>query len=159
MHNCTRFQKIRREGSWRQSGLFREREIETVFVCKDCGRERSRRFRKLVAIDEIARPGVRARRASVLAEARSSVRSLINPEAISIREILGTERAARLDERIIKALAALAQLLESGDALPAKAFSAQVLGNSKALSAIRQRLEGLVGPLQRLGIRDWGGLV
>ena len=242
MHNCTRFQKIWREGSWRQSGLFREREIETVFVCKDCGRERSRRFRKLVAIekeaststvvadpvlrrlarnlasasrnrtdtraeglirrlggvqseldierlaaagpfrliyrrfsgglrlhtirvlehgalDEIARPGVQARRVRVLAEARNNVRSLVNPEAISIREILGTEGAACLDERVIKALAALAQLLESGDATPAKAFSAQVLGNSKSLSAIRQRLEGLVGPSHRLGIRDWGGLV
>jgi len=242
MHNCTKFQKIRREGSWRQSGPLRERDIETVSICKECGRERSRKFRNVVAVekeastltavadpvlrrlarslasalrnrtdiraeglirrlggiqtevnierlaaaaplrliyrhsssglrlhtirvlervalDEIARPGVQARRVAVLAEARSTVRDLVNPEAMSIREILGTQEAARLDERVIKALASLARLLESGDALPAKAFSAQVLGNSKALSPIRQRLERLVGPLQRLGVRDWGGMV
>src|SRR5262249_1927889 len=111
------------------------------------------------ALEEIGRPGARSHRVSVLAEARSSVRNLVNPEAISIREILASEVADRLDERVVKVLASLAQLLERGDALPAKALSAEVLGSSKALSAIRQRLEKLVGPLARLGVRDWGGLV
>jgi hypothetical protein len=87
------------------------------------------------------------------------VRDLFSPEAVSIRELLASNRAVDLDERIIKALAALAWLLEAGDVLPARAFSAQVLGNSKSLSVIRNRLERIVGPLERLGIRDWGGLV
>lgn len=243
MHSCTKFQKIRREAAWHQSGLLREREIETVFVCKHCGKERPQRFRKVVAIekeattatvpvadvglrrlarnlasacrtrtdirveylvrrlggiqteleierlaaaaplrlvyrrsagglrlhtirvleraalDEIARPGAQARQAGVLAKARSWVGPFVNPEAVSIREILEGEAAAHFDERVIKALGFLARILEVGDVLPAKAFSAQALGSSKALSAIRQRLERLVGPLQRLGIRDWGGLV
>jgi hypothetical protein len=80
-------------------------------------------------------------------------------EAVSIRELLATNKAAELDERIVKALAAIALLVETGDVVPARAFSAQILGNSKALSSIRPRLERIVGSLQRLGIRDWGGLV
>src|SRR5437016_2076365 len=191
MHSCTKFQRIRREGPWRHSDLLRERDIETVSVCKECGRERSHKFPKVVAVekeaststvildpvlrslarnlasasrnttdiraeglirrlggiqtelnierlagaaplrliyrhlsgglrlhtirvldrvalDEIARPGVKTHRATVLADARSSVRDLVNPEAISIREILGGEGASRLDERVIKALASIA---------------------------------------------------
>lgn len=242
-HKCAQFQKIRREGPWHLTGALREREIEVVFVCGGCGRERPGRFRKVVAIEkeasvhstlvpdpplrrvaaklaslskarsqfraeglvrrlggiqaecnverlagaaplrliyrfssgvlrlhairvldrapleEIARPGVLARRMTVLAEARSTVRELANPEAASIREILKADGAANLDERVIKSLASLACLLESADALPSRAFSARVLGNSKSLSSIRQRLERLVGPLERLGLRDWGGLV
>ena len=243
IHKCTNFHRGRREGLWKQSGLFRERDVEVAFVCRDCGRERPGRFRKVIAIEregsspqvlasdarlrrlarclatlsqnrseiradglirrlggvqaeaeieriatlvplrliyrpfsgglrlhsirvldripleEIARPGFLARRANVLADARSSVSDLVDPEAVSIRELLASNEAVDLDERIIKALAALARLLETGDVLPAKAFSAQVLGNSKSLSVIRNRLERIVGPLERLGIRDWGGMV
>jgi hypothetical protein len=84
---------------------------------------------------------------------------LSNAESISIRAHLISDGATGLDERVIKALAALARLLETGDVMPARVFSARVLGTSKALSAIRQRMERIVGPLDRLGIRDWGGLV
>ncbi len=243
VHKCVKFHRTRREGPWQQAGFLREREIEAVSICKDCGRERPGRFRKVIAVEkegtqpehgaadaslrrlsrriaslsqsrtelranglirrlggiqaeseierlassaplrlvyrpssgtlqlhsirvldrpsleEIAWPGVLARRARVLAEARNSVRDFVNPEAVTIRELLAAHEALALDEKVIKALAALACLLETGDVLPARAFSAQVLGNSKSLSMIRKRLERLVGPLERLGIRDWGGLV
>jgi hypothetical protein len=242
-HTCAKFRSIRREGPWRQTGLLREREVESVSICRDCGRERPGRFRKIVAVEregtrsqgggvtislrrlarwivslsrtrteirasglirrlggiqaeseieqlahvaplrltyrravgtlqlhsiraldrssleDIARPGVLARRTAALVEARGTLHNLVNPEAVSIRELLANSKAADFDERIIKALAAVARLLETGDVVPAKAFSAQILGNSKALSTIRRRLEKIVGSLQRLGIRDWGGLV
>jgi len=61
-----------------------------------------------------------------------------------------------LDERIVTALAGLAQLVESGDVIPLRAFSAKVLGSSKAFSPIRNHVERLVGPIEHLGIRDWG---
>ncbi len=242
-HTCVKFRSIRREGPWQQTGLFREREVESVSICRDCGRARPGRFRKIVAVEregthsqaggvtislrrlarrivslsrarteiranglirrlggvqaeseieqlahaallrliyrraggtlqlhsirvldcssleEIAQPGLLARRTAALAEARGTLQNLVNPEAVSIREVLASNKAAEFDERMIKALAALARLLETGDVVPARAFSAQVLGNSKALSPIRRRLEKIVGPLERLGIRDWGGLV
>lgn len=242
-HKCAKFQRIQREGPWRAAGFLREREIESVSICRDCGRDRPGRFRKIIAVERegtqpqqgdtsialrrlarriasltrtrteiranglirrlggiqaeseierlaraaplrlnyrrssgalqlhsirvldrsslenIAQPGVLARRLDALADARRVVNDLINPEAVSIRELLVADEAVRFDERIIKALAALARLLETGDVLPARAFSARVLGNSKVLSAIRNRLERIVGPLERLGIRDWGGLV
>jgi hypothetical protein len=243
VHSCTKFRSIRREGPWRQIGLLREREIDSVSVCSGCGRERAGRFRKTIAIEkegdrsqttattsplrrlarrlltisrdrteiraaglmrrlggiqteseieqlahqtplrltyrriagafqlhsirildrpslqDIAQPGLMARRAAALAEAHLSLKNLNNTESISIREHLTSNSASELDERVIKALTALACLLETGDVIPARVFSARVLGTSKALSAIRQRLERIVGPLDRLGIRDWGGLV
>ena len=63
------------------------------------------------------------------------------------------------DERVVTALAGLAQLVESGDVIPLRAFSAKFLGSSKAFSPIRNQVERLVGPIEHLGIRDWGGLV
>src|SRR5207302_10744289 len=50
-HTCVKFRSIRREGPWQQIGLFREREVESVSICRDCGRERPRRFRKFVAVE------------------------------------------------------------------------------------------------------------
>jgi hypothetical protein len=111
------------------------------------------------SLEEIAQPGRLAHRAATLAEARDSLQNLRNAQAISIREHVTSDNASQLDERIIKALAGLACLLETGDVIPARVFSARVLENSKALSVIRQRLEKITGPLDRLGIRDWGGLV
>jgi hypothetical protein len=111
------------------------------------------------SLEDVAQPGLLARRTATLAQARTSLANLSNAESISIREYLSSNGATGLDERVIKALAALARLLETGDVMPARVFSAQVLGTSKALSAIRRRVERIVGPLDRLGIRDWGGLV
>lgn len=242
-HTCANFRRVRREGLWQQVGLLREREIESVFICRECGRDRPGRFRKMVAVEregndstatgattslrrlarrllslsrnrteiratglmrrlggirteseieqlahhapvrlsyrrvggtlqlhsvrildrpsleDVAQPGLLARRTATLAEARTSLANLSNAESISIRDYLSSDKGSELDERVIKALAAVARLLETGDVIPAKVFSARALGTSKALFAIRQRLERIVGPLDRLGIRDWGGLV
>lgn len=243
IHKCVTFQRLRREAPWRSMGSLRERDIEAISVCRDCGRERPGRFRKIIEVqressqpqiaivdaslrllarriasrsrnhtelradrlvrrlggvqaesdierlasaarlrlvyrssagtlqlhsirvldrselEELARPGLLARRASVLEAARNAVQQLVNPEAVSIREILTAHEAMNFDDRVIKTLAALAGLVEAGEAVPAKAFSARVLGDSKSLARLRSRVERLVGPLERLGIRDWGGLV
>lgn len=113
----------------------------------------------LQALEEIARPGLSKRRAEVLIEARSTTSSLTHPEAVMIAEILKSERASELDDRVVRVLAALARLIHRGDIRPARAFSTEVLGDSKALASVRARIERLVGPLERLGIRDTGSAV
>jgi uncharacterized protein YbjT (DUF2867 family) len=70
-----------------------------------------------------------------------------------------TEAAEKLHFQMIRALAALARLVEAGDVLPARVFSSNVLGHSKALAGFRRPLERIVGPLERLGIRDTGQMV
>ena len=111
------------------------------------------------ALSEVAHPGATTRRATTLASARQVVSRLTHPAAQSIRELIEEPASAMLDERIVTALAGLAQLVESGDVIPLRAFSAKVLGSSKAFSPIRNHVERLVGPIEHLGIRDWGGLV
>lgn len=108
---------------------------------------------------EIAEPGAAERRKSALERARKSVATLEHPQAQMIAEILYADAARRLDEACIHALAALARISEDGEALPARVFSAKFLGHSKALARIRHRLERLVGPLERIGIRDSGQVV
>lgn len=111
------------------------------------------------ALSELASPGAAAKRVAALTEAQKQLATLTHPEALAIRDLLITDPQPRMDERVIKSLAGLACLIESEEALPARAFSARVLGYSKALAPLRNRLERLVGPLERLGIRDYGGLV
>ncbi len=53
-HKCAKFHKIRREGPWRKSGFLRERDIEVISICRDCGRERPGRFRRIIAIEKEA---------------------------------------------------------------------------------------------------------
>jgi hypothetical protein len=219
--------------------LLRERDVERVAVCTECGRGRSGRYRKVVAVEregrglagapdtflrelagqlevlfrgrktlragpllrrlggvrsesdletltasapirlvyhpkggalllheihaldpeklgEISRPGAAARRRAALAEARSATEGLTHPAAQAIGEMVAGEDATGWDERVLRSLAALARLIESGDTCSARIFSTEVLSNSKALSQVRPRLERLVGPLERLGIRDSG---
>jgi hypothetical protein len=113
----------------------------------------------LSALEEIANPGAAKKRSDALATARTAVRSLAHPEAAAIAEILRSDSATEFDERLIRVLAALARLVDRGDIRPARAFSTEVLGDSKALPSIRPRLERLVGPLERLGVRDTGSAV
>jgi hypothetical protein len=238
-HRCVRFRHERREGPWRDAGLLRERDVERIAVCTECGRGRSGRYRKVVAVEresrglaavqetflrelagrlevlfqggkrlragpllrrlggirsesdletlaasapirlvyhpkggalllheicaldpeklgEISRPGAAARRRAALAEARSATEGLTHPAAHAIGEMVTGEDATRWDERVLRSLAALARLIESGDTRSSRIFSTEVLGHSKALSQVRPRLERLVGPLERLGIRESG---
>jgi hypothetical protein len=112
-----------------------------------------------VALSEIAHPGETTRRAIALASARRIVAELTHPAAQSIRELLEEDDSVTLDERIVTVLAALAQLVDSSEVMPLRAFSARVLGSSKAFFPIRNHVERLVGPVERLGIRESGGLV
>jgi hypothetical protein len=108
---------------------------------------------------ETARPGDAARRHAALAEARRRTSGLLHPQSQLVAEVLAGEDAPALGEPAIRALAGLALLVEAGDVRPARLFSTEVLGDSKQLSRLRSRLERLVGPLERLGIRDHGTLV
>jgi hypothetical protein len=238
-HRCVRFRHERRAAPWRDAGLLREREVERVAVCGECGRLRSGRYRKVVAVEregrglaavpdaclrelagrlevlfrgrkrlragsllrrldgvrsesdietlaasaplrlvyhpkggalllheiqaldperlgEISRPGAAARRRAALAEARSATEGLTHPAARAIGEMVAVEDVAGWDERVLRSLAALARLIEAGETRSSRIFSTEVLGHSKALSSVRPRLERLVGPLERLGIRDSG---
>src|SRR5258707_6526349 len=243
MHRCSKFRRERKECDWCAIGPFRQREVENVYTCVDCGRERPSQFRKVIALEkevktprhgtaevtvrdlarsvdsackttqqllaaplmkrlgsvriesaleqlaayapmrlvyrrqngsfrlhgvrvldraalsEVAHPGAINRRATALAGARRVVTGLTHPAAQSIRELLEEEDSVMLDERVVTALGGLAQLVESGDVIPLRAFSAKVLGSSKAFSPIRNQVDRLVVPIEHLGIRDWGGLV
>ena len=238
-HRCVRFRHERREGPWRDAGLLRERDVERIAVCTECGRGRSGRYRKVVAVEresrglaaapetflrelagrleilfrgrktlragpllrrlggirsesdletlaasapirlvyhprggalllheihaldpeklgEISRPGAAARRRAALAETRSATEGLTHPAAQAIGEMMAGEDAAGWDERVLRSLAALARMIEAGETRSSRIFSTEALGHSKALSQVRPRLERLVGPLDRLGIRDTG---
>jgi hypothetical protein len=111
-----------------------------------------------VELTEIAFPGAAARRAAALADAASELATVSHPEACRISELVAAADAS-WDDRVIRCLTALARLVDAGDAKPARAFAADVLGHSKALVPLRARLERIVGPLDRLGIRDAGAVV
>lgn len=108
---------------------------------------------------EIAHPGAATKRSNALSSARAAVASLIHPEARTIADILNSEQAQDFNERVLRTLAALAGLVEQRETRPARAFSTEALGDSKALASIRPSLERLVGPLERLGVRDVGAAV
>src|SRR5260370_24114614 len=50
-HQC-RLKQAMRVSEWRIIGELRQREIERVFVCSQCGREKEGRFRKIVRIEK-----------------------------------------------------------------------------------------------------------
>jgi hypothetical protein len=108
------------------------------------------------ALGELSHPGEAGRRKAALAEARSATKGLTHPEAQAIGEMVSGEDAAGWDERVLRSLTALARLIEAGETRSSRIFSTEFLGHSKALASIRPRLERLVGPLERLGIRDSG---
>ena len=108
---------------------------------------------------EIAEPGAAERRRTVLIRARESAVDLHHPQAQAIADLLQADSATLLDYQLVSALAGLARLVEDGEILPERLFSVKYLGNSKRLRFLRRRLERLVGPLERLGIRDSGQIV
>src|SRR5262249_22501371 len=52
----------------------------------------------------------------------------------------------------------LAMHADSGEVLAERVFSVRHLGGSKALAAVRGRLERLAGPLAEIGIREGAGV-
>lgn len=110
--------------------------------------------RDAAALEDLARPGERARRESALAAARARVAALDHPVAREVARLLGEAEAAAYPPLLLAALAAVALHAESGEALAERVFSGRHLGDSKALARVRRRLERLVGPLAGLGIRE-----
>jgi hypothetical protein len=108
---------------------------------------------------EIAEPGAAERRRVVLIRARDLTVDLQHRQAQAIADLLRADSAALFDYQFVSALAGLARLVEDGEILPERLFSVKYLGHSKRLRFIRRRLERLVGPLERLGIRDTGQIV
>ncbi len=108
---------------------------------------------------EVAEPGSARLRQKALAGARRELERVQHPQAEAIAECIRSDTAEKLHLQTIRALAALARMVEAGDVMPARVFSTSVLGHSKALAAIRGKLERMIGPLDRLGIRDAGQTV
>jgi uncharacterized protein DUF2399 len=106
------------------------------------------------ALAELARPGEAAARRAARAEALSRTAALTHPKAREIDGLLREEAAAGWPALLVRALAALAVQVDAGEVLAARVFSARHLGDSKALAALRPRLERLVGPLAMLGVRE-----
>jgi hypothetical protein len=111
------------------------------------------------ALGEIAEPGSAKLRRTAIDEARLALAHVQHPQAEAIAEWIRADSAETLHHQTIRALAGLARLVESGDVIPARIFSSSVLGHSKALHAMRRKLERMVGPLERLGVREAGQIV
>lgn len=108
---------------------------------------------------EIAEPGGAERRRAALIRARDATVDLQHPQAQAIADLLRTDSAGLFDYQLLNALAGLVRMVEDGEVLSERLFSVKYLGNSKMLRFLRRRLERLVGPLERLGIRDSGQIV
>lgn len=108
---------------------------------------------------EAAHPGERAATQQTLAEARATLANVTHPVSQEIRGILAGPAAERLPGRAMRALAAVACHVESGEVLSGNVFSARYLGAAKELRRVRARLERLLGPLESLGIRDGGAVL
>ncbi|WP_447976818.1 Wadjet anti-phage system protein JetD domain-containing protein [Candidatus Nitrospira bockiana] len=106
------------------------------------------------ALEEFAAPGKKAERQRVLHEARETVSALTHPVAREVARILADEEPERLPAKQIRALAAVAKHVQTGEVLAARVFAARYLGHSKSLDSVRKFLEGWLGPLETLGIRE-----
>jgi len=111
------------------------------------------------ALEEIARPGERARRERVLDDAKRCVTPLRHPIAQDVARLLASDSARTLSPDLVRTLAAVAVHVESGDVLPLRVVSTRHLGDSKVLGRLRRRVEALIGSLELLGIREGAALV
>lgn len=110
------------------------------------------------ALGEHAYPGELARRREALTMARAAVVPLTHPKAREVARLLAAAEAEGYPARLLGALAAVALHAEAGEALAERVFSTRYLGDSKALAAVRGRLERMVGPLTDLGVREGAAL-
>src|SRR5437016_1465458 len=88
-HVC-RFRYIKKEGNWRRSGAFQEREIERISTCESCGTERIGRFRRILAVEkesagDVSNPDIYvrglARKLETLFQTRDHSRRTADPPA------------------------------------------------------------------------------
>jgi hypothetical protein len=108
----------------------------------------------LEALREFVAPGAEEQRRLALAAARARVAGLSHPKAREIAALLEEAGARDFPPVLLTALAALAVHTEAGDVLAERVFAARYLGDSKALAALRNRIERGVGPLAEIGIRE-----
>jgi hypothetical protein len=118
-------------------------------------------LRDCEALQEISNPGAEARRRRALAAARRQIAPLTHPKSREIAALLNGDDADAFAPEVVDALAAVAVHVEVTDLdepLAERVFSVRYLGDSKALGAVRGRLERLVGPLTEVGIREGGAV-
>lgn len=106
------------------------------------------------SMEEYAAPGRKAEWARAHAEALAAVAGLKHPVAEEIARMLVSAKAKSFSVPMHRALASIALHVEKGDTLARRVFSSRYLGDSKAILALRPRLEKLLGPLEALGIRE-----
>src|SRR5262249_13849194 len=88
----------------------------------------SRRLKQILVLDrdalaDVAEPGSSRLRQFELERARLDLTDTEHPQAEAIAEYLRTAAAEKLRFQMIRALAALARLVEAGDVMPARVFS------------------------------------
>jgi hypothetical protein len=106
------------------------------------------------ALEEFAAPGARAEWARVRKEALDAIAEVRHPVGEEIAGLLTSAKEKSMSVPVLRALASVALHVEKGDVLAERVFSARYLGDSKAILALRPRLEKLLGPLEALGIRE-----
>jgi hypothetical protein len=111
------------------------------------------------ALEDFALPGARRLREDARSDARKTLAPLDHPLAEEVAHLIQTELPERESPQVIRSLASLAVHVASGDIVAERVFSVRYLGDSKALGRVRHRIESLLGPLDRLGIREAGALV
>jgi hypothetical protein len=116
--------------------------------------DRVRVFNREV-LEEFSHPGRAQQRRAALEAARGSLQNLHHPIAVDILGKLGEGEAESWDSDLVRALAAVALHVESGEQVAERVLSTQNLGNSKALRRVRSRIQRLLGQeLAELGIRE-----
>jgi len=111
------------------------------------------------ALEDFAEPGARRLRQDARSDARKTLAPLDHPLADEVAHLIEAELSDRESPQVIRALAALAVHVASGDIVAERVFSVRYLGDSKALGRVRRRIESWLGPLEGLGIREAGALV
>ncbi len=105
------------------------------------------------ALAEHSAPGQLQKAEDTLSAASTSLVSIGHPIAEQVRALL-SEKAIAKNPLLVTCLAAVAIHASTGDVLAERVFSARFLGDSKALSKVKTRVEDLLGPIETLGIRE-----
>src|SRR5438445_561998 len=93
--------------------------------------------------------------------ADANARSPLSPSAnfVARGSPLAAPEPYRCSPEAIRVLASVACHAVSGEATPARVFSAHVLGDSKTLERHRKAVERILGPLESLGLRESAGVI
>jgi hypothetical protein len=112
-----------------------------------------------VSLEEHADPGSRRARGSTPADVRRELAALDHPVAERIARLIEEKPVLGNAPRLLDGFLAVARHVAAGGVMAPQTFSAQHLGDAQQLGRMRFLLEGLLGPLAQLGIREGGELV